>query len=93
MHYGAAKAALEALTVGLSRAGAPSHILVNSIQAGFIQTPFHAKMGRQSVKRRIGMIPLKRPGNPMDIARMAYYLASGAGDFITGQTLVISGGD
>lgn len=93
MHYGAAKAALEAETIGLARAGASHNILVNAIRAGFIDTPFHQKLTSKNVKERIGLIPLKRAGQPEDVANMALFLASQGGDFITGQILAVSGGD
>ncbi len=93
MHYGAAKAALESLTVGLARAGAPYRILVNAVQAGFIRTPFHRAIKGKDLARRIRMIPLQRAGEPDDVARVALFLASSAGDFITGQIVTVSGGD
>lgn len=92
-HYGAAKAALDALTVGLARMGAPHRILVNSIRAGFVDTDFHRKMGRTSIEERVKLIPLKRAGRPEDIAPMAIFLASSAGDYVTGEIFTISGGD
>ena len=93
MHYGAAKAALEAITVGMSRAGAPHDILVNAIRGGFIDTPMHQKLGRGNLEKRIEMIPLKRAGKAEDVARMALFLASEGGDFITGEILTVAGGD
>lgn len=93
LHYGAAKAALEALTVGLARAGAPYNILVNAIRAGFIDTPFHRQRQRREIQERINLIPLKRAGQPIDVARAALFLASEAGDYITGEILTVSGGD
>ena len=93
MHYGAAKAALEAITVGMSRAGASHNILVNAIRGGFIDTPMHQKLGRANLEKRIEMIPLKRAGTVEDVARMALFLASEGGDFITGETRTVAGGD
>lgn len=92
LHYAAAKAALEAATVGLARLGAPD-VLVNAIRAGFIATAFHRRMGRRALAGRITRIPLRRAGQPDDIAQAALYVASCAGDFITGATLTVSGGD
>lgn len=93
MHYGAAKAALDAITAGLARAGAPFNILVNSVRGGVVDTPFHKKIGRQSLEERIKLIPLKRAGQPIDIARMVLFLASEAGNYITGEVITIAGGD
>jgi len=93
MHYGAAKAALDAVTKGLAVAGAQYNISVNSIRGGFIDTPFHKKIGRKNIKKRINLIPLKRAGKPIDIARMALFLASDAGDYITGEIITVAGGD
>jgi NAD(P)-dependent dehydrogenase (short-subunit alcohol dehydrogenase family) len=92
-HYGAAKAGLDALTRTLARAGAHYNILVNSIQPGVIDTDFHRKMGRASLDDRVGRIPLKRAGNPVDVARLCLFLASECGDYITGQVYGITGGD
>jgi 3-oxoacyl-[acyl-carrier protein] reductase len=95
MHYGAAKAALESITRGLAKSGAPHNILVNAIRGGVIDTPFHEKIKRSQkiLSDRINLIPLKRMGAPIDIARMALFLASEAGDFITGEIFTIAGGD
>ena len=93
LHYGAAKAALEAQTIGLARAGAKDGILINAIRGGFIDTPFHQKLGSKNIGERIQLIPLKRAGRPEDVANMALFLASEAGDFITGEILAVAGGD
>jgi 3-oxoacyl-[acyl-carrier protein] reductase len=93
LHYAAAKAALEAVTVGMANAGAPHHILVNAIRAGFIDTPVHRAMGRADTRERVQRIPRRRAGPPRDVARLALFLASEAGDYITGSILTVSGGD
>jgi 3-oxoacyl-[acyl-carrier protein] reductase len=93
LHYGAAKSALETVTLGLSKAGAEHNILVNTVRGGYIDTPMHQKMGRKNSKERIEMIPLKKAGKPQDMAGMVLFLASEAGDFITGETFTVAGGD
>lgn len=93
LHYGAAKAALDSLTVGLASAGARYNILVNSVRGGVVDTPFHKKMGRNSLDDRIKLVPLKRAGQPLDIARMVLFLVSEAGDYVTGEIFTIAGGD
>lgn len=93
IHYAAAKAALEAMTIGMARAGARHRILVNAVRPGFIDTPFHEKTGRRDIVERIRMIPLGRAGEPVDVARVIVFLASDAGDYITGEILAVAGGD
>ncbi|MFH1724214.1 MAG: SDR family oxidoreductase [Elusimicrobiota bacterium] len=92
MHYGAAKAALEAVTVAMAKEGAPRGILVNTVRAGVIDTPFHSKF-RKDMSKRVALIPLGRMGRPEEVARMALHLAGEGGDFITGQTLPVTGGE
>ena len=93
MHYSAAKAALETLSLGMARAGAPHNILVNVIRPGVIDTPFHAKVPKADREGRVRQIPLGQAGTPQDVARMVAYLASDAGRFITGQIFAVSGGE
>jgi len=91
IHYGAAKAALEALTRGFAREGAAKGILVNAIRAGVIDSPFHGKF-RKDMAERIALIPLKRMGRPEDVAALVLHLAVDGG-FITGQVLSVTGGE
>ncbi|MEK9627551.1 MAG: SDR family oxidoreductase [Nitrospinota bacterium] len=93
LHYGAAKSALETVTLGLSKAGAGHNILVNTVRGGYIDTPMHQKMGRKNPEERIKLIPLKRAGKPKDMAGMVLFLASDSGNFITGETFTVAGGD
>lgn len=91
-HYAAAKSALESLTLSFARAGAEHGILVNAIRPGVILTPFHDKAPKD-MAARVALIPLKRAGTTADIARLALYLASDAGEFITGQIISVTGGE
>lgn len=93
IHYGAAKAGIEAVTRTLAREGAASNILVNAIEPGVIDTDFHKKIGRSSLTERVKNIPLKRAGDPVDIARLCVFLAAESGNYITGQVYGVTGGD
>lgn len=96
MHYSSSKAALDILTRGFAREGAPYRILVNSIRCGVIDTPMHTKIegyNEEDFRKRVGLIPLQRMGQPLDIARMVIFLSSECGDFITGEIFSVAGGD
>ena len=91
IHYAASKATLEILTVGLAKMGAKFNILVNSIRPGVILTKI--QKNRENLEDRIKMIPIQRAGQVEDISNFVVYLASERGNFITGQTFTISGGE
>ena len=91
IHYAGSKATLETLTTGLSRLGTEHNILVNTIRPGIINTPIQQQ--RADLDKRIQMVPLKRLGEPEEIADMALFLCSEKGSFITGQTITIGGGE
>ena len=94
LHYGASKAALEAVTVGLAKIGAPHNILVNAVRGGFIDTSAQQRLKSQKdLQERIKLIPLQRVGKPEDISSLVVFLASDAGNFITGEVMTVAGGD
>ena len=94
LHYGASKAALEAVTVGLAKIGAPHNILVNAVRGGFIDTPAQQRLKSQKdLQERIKLIPLQRAGKPEDVSSLVVFLASDAGNFITGEVMTVAGGD
>jgi NAD(P)-dependent dehydrogenase (short-subunit alcohol dehydrogenase family) len=92
--YGAAKAALMQLARGLAADYGPSNIRVNCIAPGLIKTDFARALwdNDDRSRQRIAETPLGRLGEPRDIAGAAVLLASPAGSFITGQTIIIDGG-
>lgn len=92
----AAKAGVEAMTKTLALEWAKFNVLVNAIAPGPIHTEgadqnlWSNPTFRDMVKRGV---PLGRFGQPEDVANMAVYLASPAGDYITGATMVVDGGE
>ncbi len=96
IHYVASKAALESIMRSFAKEGAQYNILVNAIRPGVIDTPMRTRVAgynEEDFARRVNMVPLKRAGKPIDVARMALFLASEAGDFITGEIFTVAGGD
>jgi len=96
MNYVCAKAALEAMTTGFAREGTNHNILVNNVRCGLIDTPMRTKIpeyGEERFRAREAMVPLGRAGKPIDVARTIVHLCSNSGDFITGQTIAVSGGE
>ncbi len=91
--YGVAKAGIECLTKALARHGASDNILVNSVAPGFIMTDKRRKKPQKELKKRAELVLLRKAGNPEDIAAMIIHLLSSYGNFITGETIPISGGD
>lgn len=91
IHYSVSKAAVVMLTRCLARDLAPG-IRVNAIAPGYTETAFHADRtiaDRQAIASRI---PLGRFAQPEEVAKAAVFLASDEAAYVTGHTLVVSGG-
>jgi NAD(P)-dependent dehydrogenase (short-subunit alcohol dehydrogenase family) len=90
--YAAAKAGLEAMTVGFAHALAPK-VRVNAIQAGPFFTDISKAWDMEAFERRAkSSIALRRGGQPEEIVGAAVYLASRASSFTTGAVLAVDGG-
>ncbi|MGE0214259.1 SDR family oxidoreductase [Mycolicibacterium sp.] len=91
-HYAAAKAG----TLGLVRTAALEHasdgITVNAVMPGNILTPGWKGQPKEYIDAAVRSIPLKRLGLPADIANAAHFFADEASAYITGQTLIVDGG-
>jgi 3-oxoacyl-[acyl-carrier protein] reductase len=93
--YSATKAAVDAVTVALSKELGPKKIRVNSLNPGMVETEgLHAAGIAESDFRKTveSQTPLGRIGQPDDIARVAVFYASDDAGWVTGQTLVLAGG-
>ncbi len=91
LHYNVSKAAVLMLTKCLARDLAP-HVRVNAIAPGYTDTAFHAERTIAEREQITSRIPLGRFGQPDEVARAAVFLASDDAAYITGHTLVLSGG-
>jgi dehydrogenase/reductase SDR family protein 4 len=92
--YGVSKAAGHHLVRNLAAEWGPKNVRVNAIAPGLIKTDFARALWEDEARRaeRIAATPLKRLGEPRDIAGIAVFLASDAAAFITGQCIVADGG-
>jgi len=89
--YGAAKAAVNSLTLTLAWELAP-YVRVNAVLPGPVLTPMNVDWLTQVEDQLVEGIPLKRIGTPEDIALAVLYLASSASDWVTGRLFEIDGG-
>jgi NAD(P)-dependent dehydrogenase (short-subunit alcohol dehydrogenase family) len=92
--YGISKAADMQIARNLAVEWGPQNIRVNCIAPGLIRTDFARALWENpdTYKATVSRYPLRRIGEPDEIAGAAIFLASDAGSFTTGQTLVIDGG-
>ena len=92
--YGISKAADLQLARNLAHEYGPHNVRVNCIAPGLIKTDFAKALWEdtEALKRRTATTPLGRIGEPDEIAGAAVFLASQAGSYVTGQTIVVDGG-
>jgi 3-oxoacyl-[acyl-carrier protein] reductase len=91
-HYGASKAGMDGFMRTAAIEVAPFRITVNAVAPGSIRTEGLADLGAQAIEAMQALIPLKRLGEPGDVAGAVLYLASDLASFVTGQSLVVDGG-
>ncbi|HLJ49512.1 MAG TPA: SDR family oxidoreductase [Bryobacteraceae bacterium] len=91
--YAASKGAIDTFTVGLAAEVALEGIRVNAVRPGFIYTELHAKGGEpQRVDRVKSLVPMKRGGEPDEVARAILWLLSEEASYVTGTIVDVSGG-
>jgi 3-oxoacyl-[acyl-carrier protein] reductase len=91
-NYAASKGAINAFTRALAVELAGRGVTVNAIAPGFIETDMSAAVRNKAGDLIKKMIPMKRLGQPEDIARVAVFLASAEAGYLTGQVLTVDGG-
>jgi 3-oxoacyl-[acyl-carrier protein] reductase len=89
VNYAAAKAAIIGATKSLAQELAKRQITVNAVAPGLIQTDM---LEGAPVEEILKLIPMKRIGQPEEVAELVAFLASNKASYITGQVIAISGG-
>lgn len=88
--YSATKAGMDGMTKSLAKELGPSHIRVNSIAPGYIDTDMNEKYSKEEIEQIKEETPLERIGKPEDIAKCIEWLVED--NFTTGQVISINGG-
>ena len=91
-NYAASKAGLIGVTKSLAQEMASRGVRVNAIAPGFIASSMTDAVPQEARDKMIGSIPLKRIGQPEDVAETALFLASQSSSYITGQVISVDGG-
>jgi len=91
--YAASKAAIDTMTMGLGKEVAEEGIRVNAVRPGVVYTDIHGSGGEPGrVDRVAGGVPMRRGGQPEEVAQAILWLASDAASYITATTVNVSGG-
>ena len=91
-NYAASKGAINSFTRALAAELASRNVTVNAIAPGFIETDMSEAVRNKAGDLIKKMIPMRRLGQPEDVARVAVFLASAEAAYVTGQVLTVDGG-
>ncbi len=91
-NYSASKAGVIGFTKSVAKELATRNITCNAIAPGFIETEMTKKIPEKLREEMLKMIPMKKYGQPEDVANAVLFLASPMADYITGQVIVVDGG-
>ena len=91
-NYSASKGGVIAMTKSFAQESATSGIRYNSITPGFIATEMTDKLSDEIKENFTSKIPMKRFGNPSEVAEATAFLLSDYSSYITGETLKVNGG-
>lgn len=91
-NYSAAKAGIVGLTKAAAKEVAHHNVRVNAIQPGLIRTPMTEAMPSEVFAEREAEVPMRRAGEPSEVAGAVVFLASDLSSYITGSVLEVGGG-
>ncbi|MCM8857571.1 MAG: acetoacetyl-CoA reductase [Candidatus Thiodiazotropha sp.] len=92
VNYSAAKAGMHGFTMALAYEGAAKGVTINTVSPGYIETAMTAAMRDDVRDAIIGGIPMRRMGQPEEIAHAVAFLADDASTYVTGANLPVNGG-
>ena len=91
-NYAASKGGVIAFTKSVAREMASRNVRANAVAPGFIETKMTEVLSEEIKSKMLEVIPMKRFGQPEDVANAVLFLASDASSYMTGQVLTVSGG-
>jgi 3-oxoacyl-[acyl-carrier protein] reductase len=91
-NYSAAKAGIVGLSKAAAKEVAPHGVRVNTIQPGLIRTPMTEAMPAHAWEQKMTEIPMRRAGEPAEVAKVALFLASDLSSYMTGTVQEVTGG-
>lgn len=91
-NYSAAKAGIIGLTKAAAKEVAHHNVRVNAIQPGLIRTPMTETMPAEVFAEREAAVPMKRAGEPAEVAGAVVFLGSDLSSYITGSVIEVGGG-
>lgn len=91
-NYSAAKAGIVGLTKATAKELARHGVRVNAIQPGLIRTTMTESMPEHAWEEKMAEIPMRRAGEPAEVASVALFLASSMSSYVTGAVLEVTGG-
>lgn len=91
-NYAAAKAGIIGMTKTWAKELGPKGIQANAVAPGFIETGMVANMPEKVIQQMLEKIPLRRLGQPIDVANAYLFLASSESDYVNGTVLEVNGG-
>ncbi len=90
-NYAASKAGIIALTKSVAKELGGRGIRANAIAPGFILTDMTKALSEETLKQFVTMIPMKRGGEPEEVAKVALFLASDLSSYVSGQVIQVNG--
>lgn len=90
-NYAASKAGIIALTKSVAKELGSRGVRVNAIAPGFILTDMTKVLSEETLKQFVSLIPMRRGGEPEEVAKVALFLASDLASYVSGQVIQVNG--